>query len=61
MAKHWEETGPPVYMSVAAYLGLGKKVDVKGPQSKPSESSPGIGEDPAKLFEMFKHTGGMIQ
>ncbi len=28
MVKHWEESGPPVYMSVAGYLGLikdGKK------------------------------------
>lgn len=58
MALHWEEVGPPVYISVAAYLGLGKKAEVKGPQVK-AESK--VGEDPAKLFEQFRHMGGMIQ
>lgn len=29
MHAHWKQFGPPVYMSVAAYLGYGKKKTVK--------------------------------
>lgn len=29
MQKHWRENGPPVYMSVAGYLGLIKKPEEK--------------------------------
>lgn len=53
--RHWKEVGPPVYMAVAAYLGLGTELKEKGPQAKPSSK---VGDDPAKLLAQFP--GGMI-
>lgn len=56
MVDHWEAFGPPVYISVAGYLGLGK--GRKKPGDKSSSSKYGNLED---LVSMFGSTGGVIQ
>lgn len=56
MVEHWKYNGPPVYMSVAGYLGL-----IKEPAKRPDatdEQKYGNLED---LEAMFAGSGGMIQ
>jgi hypothetical protein len=55
MLEWWEENGPPVYISVASYLGLVKKPSAK------SSSRGGKTGDLNELAQMFKSSGGMIQ
>jgi len=50
MIEHWKRHGPPVYMSVAGYLGLIKE-ETKG---KPK------GGNLDELARMFASTGGKI-
>lgn len=50
MLDHWKYNGPPVHMSVAAYLGLVKE--------RPEEVKVGNLND---LAAMFSGSGGMIQ
>ena len=57
MLDWWEQNGPPVYMSVAAYLGL---YDKKKTSQKKSAKS-GKSGDLNQLAAMFAGTGGMIQ
>lgn len=60
MQDHWQEFGPPVYMAVAAYMGLMKK---------PKPGSKGGGalradspENEAALEELFgSFPGGVIE
>ncbi len=56
MLDWWDKNGPPVYVSVAAYLGL-IKVDTKGKpvKSTGNKSSGGLDE----IFK-FAGPGGMI-
>lgn len=51
MLDHWELNGPPVYIAVAAYLGLIK-------EDKKSSKDYGDLDD---LAAMFAGSGGMIQ
>jgi len=54
MLDHWEKHGPPVYIAVAGYLGLG----VKGKSGSKAKT-----EKPGDLNELLKlaGAGGMIQ
>lgn len=54
MLDHWEAFGPPVYISAAAYLGLGGKGDSS---AKTDEEKYGNLEE---LAAMFQSTGGVI-
>jgi len=59
MQDHWTTHGPPVYLSVAGYLGLIKKKKPKGKgQGQPSQKMTGSWDD---LERMFSQTGGVIQ
>lgn len=57
MVDHWKKNGPPVYISVALYLGLnkpGKSAPHSGP---PTEAEVG---DLSELEAMFSGNGGVI-
>lgn len=53
MIDWWGENGPPVYISVAGYLGLIKK---RSPKVRE-----GTGGNLEELENMFASSGGMIQ
>jgi hypothetical protein len=55
MLDHWEEFGPPVYISAAAYLGLGGAKS--GGSGKNDEQKYGNLEE---LSSMFQSSGGVI-
>lgn len=60
MQDHWEHNGPPVYISVAGYLGLIKK---RKPATKVNKTTgkqemTGNWDD---LFSQFSAAGGIIQ
>lgn len=65
MQQHWLEWGPPVYMSVAAYMGLMKKPrsgnpsDDGGGQSLKADSEENL-QNLEKLFSEFSGAGGVI-
>lgn len=54
MLDHWEDFGPPVYITAAAYLGLGGKGNDTG---KTDEQKYGNLEE---LAAMFESSGGVI-
>lgn len=56
MVEHWKHNGPPVYMSVAGYLGLIKPASQR-PGASPEEKYGNL-ED---LEKLFAGTGGVIQ
>lgn len=57
MLDHWEEFGPPVYITAAAYLGLGKSGGPDGKSGQTDEEKYGNLEE---LAAMFQGTGGVI-
>ena len=52
MVKHWKDNGPPVYLAVAAYLGLVKT-------KKPAKMGETGNLD--ELVAMFSGSNGVIQ
>lgn len=74
MVEHWKHSGPPVYMSVASYLGMVKPRSKTGGAPKntshpvtQSARSGANAEEISKygnleeLAAMFGETGGVIQ
>lgn len=57
MLDHWEEFGPPVYITAAAYLGLGTGKKPNGKSGQTDEQKYGNLEE---LAAMFQSTGGVI-
>lgn len=58
MVDHWEAFGPPVYIPVASYFGLGRKSS-KSDASGSKEDNEGYG-NLNDLVSMFSDSGGLI-
>lgn len=56
MLDHWERSGPPTYISAAAYLGLGGKASKDNAAATDEEKYGNLEE----LAAMFGDTGGQI-
>lgn len=67
MLDHWEDFGPPVYISAAAYLGLTKKRSSSTPDQDDKTENVERSDDEKKygnlneLAAMFSGSGGVIQ
>lgn len=61
MQDHWEEFGPPVYISAASYLGLNKPDGKKSSPNGTGKSDEDKYGNLDELAAMFGDTGGMIQ
>lgn len=59
MLDHWEANGPPVYISVAAYLNWGGQKSKKGGSEAPSAPEEEYG-NLNDLVTMFGGSGGAI-
>lgn len=57
MQEHWKYDGPPVYIAVAAYLGMIKK----RPGAKTADGKTSMTGSWDQLLASFSGTGGVIQ
>lgn len=61
MLSWWEDNGPPVYISVASYLGLNKPKDKKKPRAKQVDADSSDNEaNLENLVRMFSGSNGDI-
>lgn len=60
MQKHWRRNGPPVYLSVAAYLGFKPEKETKKTERTPETEAERL-KGFEELFNSFAGTGGFIQ
>lgn len=60
ISEHWAKYGPPVYIAVAAYLGLISTDDKPKPKSSKPIGHKGEAGDLASLHSLLSRTGGVL-